>query len=181
MLCISYSDDAYMARTTISISDDLKERMDKARELVNWSAVAAEAFELKLGELARGRTEKVMQDVIDRLRASRIQQTSALEREGRDAGIQWARTDAEYDQLNRVVQINQQINGTDWKYFDVGTWTRLPAQIVGGDPFDRRAAQEFWTKAIGGFHDKRLASEEFLRGFIQGATHIYEQVKDKIL
>lgn len=34
-----------MARTTISIPDDLKKRMDQLEERVNWSRVAALAFE----------------------------------------------------------------------------------------------------------------------------------------
>ena len=41
-----------MARTTISIPDDLKKRMDRIKGPVNWSAVAVAAFEQRLVEIA---------------------------------------------------------------------------------------------------------------------------------
>lgn len=37
-----------MARTTISIPDDLKKRMDRVKGPINWSAIAAEAFAKKV-------------------------------------------------------------------------------------------------------------------------------------
>jgi hypothetical protein len=58
-------------RTTISISADLKRRIDKAGEDVNWSAIAARAFESKLADIAAKKEKKNMDDVIQRLRASR--------------------------------------------------------------------------------------------------------------
>jgi len=52
-----------------SIPDELKKRMDRVKEPVNWSSLAADAFELKLGEIARRQEEKTLEEVIARLRA----------------------------------------------------------------------------------------------------------------
>ena len=41
------------ARTTISVPSELKARMDAVDESVNWSAVACQAFELKLAEITK--------------------------------------------------------------------------------------------------------------------------------
>jgi len=38
-------------RTTISVPRELKGRMDKVKEGVNWSALACQAFQTKLAEL----------------------------------------------------------------------------------------------------------------------------------
>jgi Sec-independent protein translocase protein TatA len=41
----------YFARTTITIPNDLKRRMDKLPEQVNWSGLACQAFQAKLAEI----------------------------------------------------------------------------------------------------------------------------------
>src|ERR1035441_5723797 len=107
---------AIMARTTISISDDLKKRMDRIKEPVNWSAVAAQAFELKLGEIAHHRKEKTMEHVIERLRASKIQSGSNAEKQGREVGIGWAKEAAEFNELRRLSKLDrdQFFNESNW-------------------------------------------------------------------
>lgn len=56
-----------MARTTISIPDTLKRRMDRMKEPVNWSEVAAEAFTAHL-QHGKGLSERVRR-IEDRLSA----------------------------------------------------------------------------------------------------------------
>jgi hypothetical protein len=51
-------------RTTITIPQDLKERMDALEVEVNWSAVAARAFEEKLAEIGSNKERQVMSDFI---------------------------------------------------------------------------------------------------------------------
>ena len=58
-------------RTTISVPLELKKRMDKVKEDVNWSALACRAFEQKLAEVASKKENKTMNDVITRLRHRR--------------------------------------------------------------------------------------------------------------
>jgi hypothetical protein len=47
-------------RTTITVPADLKRRMDAVTEEVNWSALAASAFEAKLTEIAKKKEAKKM-------------------------------------------------------------------------------------------------------------------------
>jgi hypothetical protein len=51
-------------RTTITVPQDLKERMDAVQVDVNWSAVAARAFEEKLVEIASKKEKREMSDFI---------------------------------------------------------------------------------------------------------------------
>jgi hypothetical protein len=171
-----------MARTTISVSDDLKKKMDRVKEPVNWSAIAAEAFELKLGEIARKRKEKTMDNVIERLRASKIQRVNVVQRLGREAGRVWATNVAEYDELERTADIDT----NDWfvgqPSAPYGWSDRLAFAILGTTQNDRdsRVAADFWEAAVGDSRDARLASDNFLEGFIDGATDVYREVASKI-
>jgi hypothetical protein len=47
-------------RTTITVPADLKLRMDAVKEEINWSALAASAFEAKLAEIAKKMEKKKM-------------------------------------------------------------------------------------------------------------------------
>src|SRR5262249_34830315 len=85
-------------RTTISIPQDLMARMQEAKG-VNWSAVAARAFEEQLNEIARARKEKTMDDAILRLRAAKRCLDDEDYREGHKAGQAWACEHAEPKEL----------------------------------------------------------------------------------
>jgi hypothetical protein len=173
-----------MARTTISIPDDLKDRMDRVKEDVNWSGIAADAFESKLNDIARKRTEKSMETVIARLRASKIEAGLDLYTLGHKDGIKWASEVAEYAELRRlerfdVVDMVERFH----KRTDSVTWAELVAFSVMAN--DRRRshteARGFWANIVDPKHmDERLKSPEFLRGFVHGAVEVYEQVKAAI-
>ena len=173
-----------MARTTISIPDDLKRRMDRVKEPVNWSAIAAEAFELKLGEIARKQKEKTMDTVIARLRASKIQGASAFQKEGHVIGIGWAKEHAEFDELQRLARLDaDEFFGSDWG--GDGAYAAaevLVFKIAGTDDYDRSAATDFWESLLGDDADAetRLASLDFLRGFVEGAVELFEQVEGEL-
>ncbi|MHC4179286.1 MAG: hypothetical protein ACYSWU_17370 [Planctomycetota bacterium] len=49
--------------TSISVPPDLKRRMDKVKEPVNWSAVACQAFEQKLAEISAMTCQFVINEV----------------------------------------------------------------------------------------------------------------------
>jgi hypothetical protein len=181
MLCIDYSHElTTMARTTISIADDLKKRMDRVKEPVNWSAIASEAFELKLGDIARKKEVKTMDTVIERLRASKIRRASDMEREGREVGIEWAKCSAEYDQLERVADANpnELFAGPD----EPGAYAVSLAFVIGGLESDASHDEiwEAWDAIVTDVRDPRLNSEEFLRGFMEGAEEVFREVAGKV-
>jgi hypothetical protein len=172
-----------MARTTISISDALKKRMDRVKEPVNWSAVASEAFELKLGEIARQQKEKTMDTVVARLRASKIQSGTSAEKHGREVGIGWAKGAAEFDELRRLSKLNADefFNENSWGGSNAfGPSEILAFNILGEEqPFTRSDASDFWENIVDRIDDE-VDSLDFLRGFTEGALSIYGQVADSL-
>ena len=171
-----------MARTTISVSDDLKKRMDRVKEPVNWSAIAAEAFELKLGEFARKRERKTMDNVIERLRASKIQRVNVVQRLGSEAGRVWATDVAEYDELERIANINADAYFFGQPNAPYGWSDYLAFEILGTsqDDKDGSVSSDFWDSALGDSRDPRLESEKFLEGFIVGASDVFREVASKL-
>jgi hypothetical protein len=183
VICLFYASGEYlMARTTISIPDDLKKRMDRVKEPVNWSAIAKEAFELKLGDLARNRKEKTMDNVVERLRASKIQRVNTITKEGQQAGAEWAKDTAEFDELERIdeVNTNEWFNGIPNAPY--GWCDYLAFMILGTreDELSGEVSRDFWEAAVGDASDSRLKSEEFLTGFIDGASEVYRSVASKL-
>lgn len=170
-----------MARTTISIPDDLKKRMDKVREEINWSAIAAQAFELKLGELAERRKEKTMDTVVERLRASKIKRVSQVQKEGYALGADWAKDQAEFDELERVasIDVGAYFVGIPMAPYSSADWLAFEILGTGEDDRDHTVSRDFWDSAIGDL-DKRLESEDFLSGFCNGAADIYRRVADQV-
>src|SRR5690349_19928782 len=81
-------------RTTITVPADLKDRMDATGSSVNWSAVAARAFEVKLAEINARKKGATMDDVITRMKAADEADANEARQEGKEAGEQWARTEA---------------------------------------------------------------------------------------
>jgi hypothetical protein len=79
--------------------------MDRADEQVNWSAVACRAFEEKLAEIALKRGRKTMDDVIQRLRASKVRGSDPVYWDAHAIGRRWAETTAEADQLERLERL----------------------------------------------------------------------------
>src|SRR5262249_7379637 len=100
-------------RTTITVPPDLKDRMDKVQEDLNWSAIACKAFEEKLAEIASRKVSKTMSDVVQRLRTSKMRAEDEQYREGEKEGRHWAEHDAEADELTRLERYRDQL-GRDW-------------------------------------------------------------------
>ena len=172
--------DTYMARTTISIPDDLKQRMERVREPVNWSALAADAFELKLGEIARQQKEKDLQHVIARLRAHIVEDQMDDTARGYRRGVEWAKATATPRELKRLDHNFDRIDMLEHRRRP-GWSDRLASTILPG-PGSHTAeeAWEFWRTSVGITDDAQLASVDFLDGFVKGALSIYEQVKSAL-
>src|SRR6266446_8123193 len=89
-------------RTTISVPAQLKVRMEQVRESVNWSAIACQAFENKLAEIAARKENKSMNDVVERLKASLRSDQGKSFNEGYEAGTNWAENTATAAELARL-------------------------------------------------------------------------------
>lgn len=108
------------ARRNISLRDELKARMDATTEPVNWSGVAAKAFD---DQLPVASLEKSMAQIVDRLRVSRhayamkepeVEVEVDRYGEGLLAGIRWASDSAEWPRLVQLEHIAGALQPDDW-------------------------------------------------------------------
>jgi hypothetical protein len=145
--------------------------MEKVSEPVNWSAIAARAFEGKLAEISARKEMSSMVDVVQRLRLSKQDHDSQVFREGFNLGSEWAKRDAGAAQLEHLEAIFAEpapISCTDQLLV---TWLT---------PEYDEAPQLFWEDAIGDQNDSRLTNVRFLRGFVDGALAVWREVKQQL-
>lgn len=162
-----------MARTTISVPDELKTEMDKVGG-VNWSALACKAFEIELGEIAKRKEKKTMNDVIQRLRASKLQSTDVDTKLGREAGEKWAMTVAEASDLEAI----EAESGAFDSLGDDDDGVNVFLEIIADDPSDVVASDVRDFREQYGL--KGQGNVAFMQGFAEGAMHIWDQAKSEI-
>jgi len=171
---------------SVWVSDDLKRRMGKVKGQVNWSAVASEAFDRKLGEIAATKRKKTMKDVVDRLRASDLEHATDQEKQGRVDGYEWAKHRAQTHELRRLDEYKAEV-GTPWpRLFDSGNsqydagglFCSFIYPLIDED-YERAAEQadEFW-RAQG--RECSGIEMEYAYGFAEGALDLWYEVKDQL-
>lgn len=168
-------------RMNISVPDDLKNRMNKTGENVNWSAEACRAFEDKLAELAAKKERKTMADVITRLRASKRKTDDRSVVEGRAMGREWAGERAEAKELETL---ESTFSNSDSWYDQNESSAYSPGELLYFSIYpemegDRAGAEAFW-QAICGDDTSPMNSASFVNGFIEGALELWEEVKPNI-
>src|SRR6476620_501940 len=93
-----------MARINVSVPDSLKERMSALDSRVNWSEVAQAAFEREI--IKHNFEVKNMEQVIERLRASKTAFAEKEQADGLAHGRSWAQQHASYKHLRAVVDLD---------------------------------------------------------------------------
>jgi hypothetical protein len=168
-------------RMTISIPQDLKNRMDTVSDPVNWSARAAKAFEEALAEIAAKKEVRKMEDVIQRLRVSKQRCQDEAYREGEECGRSWAEDTAEADQLERLERLKA--DSQDWdRIFEKDN---SPAEGL-ATVFDpdcgkgRWTYEDDWKNILGDDGTSRIDQPAFVRGFAEGALSVWNEVKNKL-
>jgi len=179
-----------MAKMTIYVPDNLKERMDRIKEDVNWSNIACRGFEQKLGEIASRKEKKKMADAVQRLRAWKHQHESRLFKEGFDWGQDWAKDDASVTQLKRLEMLYNRLSNEpvyNWEHFfafDANNaytvYELLYFQLEPDHNGDRESARDFWERAVGDDGDTNIQEGELVRGFAEGALDIWRSVKHQL-
>jgi hypothetical protein len=176
-------------RTNISLPRELKARMDAVKSPVNWSAVAAQAFEAKLLELESTKEVSSMDDVIARLKAAAELEDKQEYQRGFALGQGWAKQEATPKQLRRLEEYVNSFNDLDWFDVDSPGWNApygatgyFALAVMGLSPEEAQGAEEeqFWQKAIGFPTDRLLADADFFRGFGEGALAVWDLVQDKL-
>lgn len=176
------------SRRNIYIPPELSERMAKQKD-ENWSAVACAAFESRMAEIAKKRIEekgaKEMEDVIERLRASKIEAETEGYADGVKAGEKWAMEEAEVRDLRSLERFRKGIRDHEWSdYFEAGESAFTPAEQLAmailGDAAGRGEAADFWEGEAGDDWEAITDSAAYLKGFAEGALDVWREVKDKI-
>lgn len=163
-------------RLNITIPQRLKAQMDQLGEQVNWSSVAAEAFQRKIAEVQSGRKRSTKKEsIVSRLKAAEKNDPKGFEA-GYKAGAKWAEEKALPRHLRKV---EKGVDAVFEKEIKEGSpWTlatNLAHAITGESQISRCTA--FLRDAVGEDGQKLMEEEEFARGFIDGAREVWEEVK----
>lgn len=165
-------------RINISVSESLRERMREAGD-VNWSAVAQEAFEKKLGEIAAARKEKDVKDVIQRLRATKIAGESDDTRRGFERGVEWAKHQATWADLETVAAFaddDTSLQGARLNPYEQDLMTALLHRRHGPSGTTPQDV-DFVAEELFGKSDPTAADAQ---GFVDGALSVYDEVKGQL-
>jgi hypothetical protein len=162
-----------MARMTITMPDILKKQMDEVAEKVNWSNVAARAFEKKLGEIAARQIEMDTRSIIQRLRKTKMENEDADQadrNDGYQCGKKWAERRAEYGELEKLHRVRNDELGEPIGY--------SLYQIIFTE--DEISYDEFLAYVLGGYDHSKFESDSFVDGFQAGALAVFDLVADEI-
>jgi hypothetical protein len=170
-----------MPKVTIYVPDELKARMDRAGEHVNWSAAAQRVFELELKSTEWKMAENPSEQTVARLRASKEAYEDRISADGRAFGVLWARKGAGFDQLKRVAE-------TDWSLSYSDPLPVVLESVIFDEEEDRNHRWELWKELVetwstdGREHhpEREEPSDIWVHGFVEGAGEIWDEVADKI-
>jgi hypothetical protein len=159
-----------MPKVNLYVPDDLKARMDIAGEAVNWSAVAQRAFREAILTNQIRKDQSDMEPVIERLRASKERYQERQLAAGKEVGVRWAKTKAEYYELVAVAgfDLDARHGELDCQALQ---WLIDPDGEIPLHEWDK-----FWETHYG----RGKPSDAFIRGFIGGAAGVYDEIADQL-
>lgn len=177
------------ARFNITLPPELRARMEAAPPSVNWSAVAAQAFEQKLTQIDSLKETTTMEDVIKRLKAADELDGNEAVQEGREAGEAWAKDVARPKWLRNLAKLDA-VEASWAAEYVLEVWAgpmnnkslalELYRQMIPRGEPDRHDVAAFWEEALGDDGEKRIEDLDFARGFVRGAIDLWEKVEDEV-
>lgn len=163
-----------MPKINVYVSEDLRRRMDKAKD-VNWSRAASQAFEAELAEIAARKVRKNMDDIVTRLRVSKQECETQDEKRGRDAGERWARNMAEWDELERVVDFADKMSP-----YEENPNVRQLYSVITDESDPENWDRDSFVELCELWWHSQNPTGEFLWGFCNGATTVYNAVVNEV-
>jgi hypothetical protein len=172
---------------TITVPADVRRRMSAVKEDVNWSALACRAFEDKLAEIAARKESKVMNDVVERLRASLRAKQGVSFNDGYEHGRKWAENVATAAELTRLQTFQERTRAKAqlywerefWSEYQNPRWIALVGEIQDDKNLRPGMAQAFWESLLGQVSQKP-SDGDFLRGFVEGAVDLWAKVQKQL-
>lgn len=181
------TDEKGYVRTNISLPRALKGRMDAVDASVNWSQVAASAFEVHLRRLESEKEGSAMDDVIARMKAADELDCNEQHQEGLDAGRKWvtrAKGHATPRQLRTLAKAieRQDVRDLVETYASGlnsgvmrGLYSELHPREERPDELDVTA---FWDNVLQ--DPRQIEDVAFAVGFIEGAMEEWEKIESHI-
>jgi hypothetical protein len=168
-----------MERVKVYVPEDLKARM--AAVDVDWSEVARTAFEMRLGEIAGLKNRKSLDDVVQRLRGTRLASDADDRAFACRKGYDWAANAAHASELATLEAYASgggsflggrggEVRGAIWFH------AVLRKREEGWLTVDEEKAARFWERHL--FEER--PSDELVAGFAEGALELWGKVKDKL-
>lgn len=170
-------------RMSIYVPEALHARIQTYGEDVNWSEVAQQAFEQKLGELAAAKIKKDMKDTIDRLRASKAKAQGAHANAAKAVAEVWCKDKAEYDQIKRVAEIRESygmdFDKVDWDHESLG---KCIAEAAFGQDLSWDEISSFWESVSpsGSTLDLSKVDKAFCYGFLDAVETFFAEVEAQL-
>ena len=165
-----------MARTTISIPDDLREAMDATENSVNWSALAADAFRTEINRINSRKAQLSganMDAVVSRLKSSKQRYRSHVKARGERDGTTWAKHYARFENL-KALSANWDVVYSD---YDAPLEAFLNAA---GFPVTERR-QEGQDLMVNLDIDKQDGEElDYWIAFSEAAVEVFKSVEDAL-
>jgi hypothetical protein len=182
------SEQAGAVRTNISLPADLKARMDEVDQRVNWSGVAAEAFQRKLLELESRKEGETMDEARASYKARGELEENEEYQAGYEAGETWAKNQGTPKQLRRLEGYVDEFarQGAEWWDVESPGWA-APGGATGSfaidvlglnrDNAERDDIEGFWEQALD--NAKRIEDADFFHGFGDGAIAMREKLENE--
>jgi hypothetical protein len=167
-------DKAY--RMTITIPQRVKDQMENVTEQVNWSSVAAEAFQRKVIEIRTRRAKMMTKAKI----VERLKKAGEADPRGFEAGRAWGRKWAEEKALPRYLRNIAKGISEDVFEDDPDRAGRLCVKLAQEITGETTGSIGFWEDAIDDGGAGLGDTEDFARGFLAGALEVWEEVKDEL-
>ena len=159
---------------TISIPPDLDKQLDLFPE-ENWSAIACEAFRIRLTQLEAMNKAGTAEAAVARLRASRERGINEMFADGELAGADFAMNDGEFIELERLKRFRDRC-GADWGRVIDQVHVQKLAEILNGDNEDSSGMEEWFRENHGAGCDDNSWRE----GFVHGALSKFEELQGKL-
>ena len=171
-------------KVTISVPNELHEKMQKWRESFNFSSIfqeaIASAIEKKEAFKKRLREVTTMEQVVERLRREKVEVAKDYFEQGKKDGLEWAKA-ASYDEIQYALQ---------WETVDK-TELDTPG-LIGTDPTRNEVLGDYFGDVIEddsnmGFietiHGHYMPNEYFISweaGWKEAVEEFWHEIKDKL-
>lgn len=173
-------------RVTVTVSTELKKKMTKHNESVNWSAVACDAFESKVTEMERKtKMGENMSDLVSKMREMDAEDQGESYNSGYKAGQlcvnkAWLRPkqlrrlktwyDSEHFDLVLCESYSDRENAKYEVYY----------QLVPENRNEHKEADNFWEEMLGDDAEACAGDVDFMRGFCNGAVDAWDDISNQV-